>query len=300
MTPRAFVPLLLVVATTAQVPDSASPLGPKPGETKVNPTDGQRYVWIPPGKFSMGCSKGDNECRDREKPLHEVAITKGFWLGQTEVTVGAWKRYVQETGRSMPDEPKFINQVQLDRLLNPAWGDEAQPVININWTDADAFCKWATGRLPTEAEWEYSARAGVSGARYGDLKQVAWFADNSGKTPIDSLGLQQSGLQNYDQRLKDNQNGPHRVGQKQPNDWNLYDMLGNVWEWVGDWLEEGEENYQRAGNRDPQGPSDGQLKVRRGGSWYNAPRGVRVSDRHGFRPNDGGEKIGCRCAVASF
>src|SRR5438046_371314 len=120
MAARHVVLLLLVVATSAQVRD-AGPIGPRPGQTKVNAKDGQRYVWIPPGKFSMGCSMGDNECRDREKPSHKVEITKGFWLGQTEVTVGAWKRYVQETGTSMPDEPRFINRVPLDRSLNPGW-----------------------------------------------------------------------------------------------------------------------------------------------------------------------------------
>src|SRR6185295_3867121 len=110
MMPRVFTPLLLVLAAIAQVRNIATPVGPKAGEANVNPKDGQRYVWIPPGKFSMGCSMGDGECRDREKPTHDVEITKGFWFGQTEVTVGAWKRYVQKTGSSMPDEPRFINK----------------------------------------------------------------------------------------------------------------------------------------------------------------------------------------------
>ena len=76
-------------------------------EAKVNPKDGLKYVWIPPGTFQMGCSPGDTECADDEKPPHQVTITKGFWLGQTEVTVGAYKRFTEAKGRQMPPEPVF-------------------------------------------------------------------------------------------------------------------------------------------------------------------------------------------------
>ena len=81
--------------------------GESKGEVRVNPKDGLKYVWIPPGTFMMGCSPGDNECEDDEKPPHQVTITKGFWLGQTEVTVGAYKRFAGATGRQMPPEPNL-------------------------------------------------------------------------------------------------------------------------------------------------------------------------------------------------
>src|SRR5262249_55614804 len=136
---------------------------------------GQPCVWIPPGKFMMGCSPGDNDCGENEKPPREVEITRGFWLGQTPATVASWKRFARQAGKSMPPAPVLRN-----RLLNGGWQDEQQPIVNITWNEAVEFCRWAGGRLPTEAEWEYAARAGNPNRRYGELDEVAWYRDNSG------------------------------------------------------------------------------------------------------------------------
>ena len=166
------------------------------GATRTNLIDGQAYVWIPPGAFEMGCSEGDEDCEDDEKPQHAVRITTGFWLGQTPVTVGAYRRFIEATKRKAPDKPDF------------AQTDE-HPVVNVTWNDAAAYCQWARGRLPSEAEWEYAARAGNVGARgerrrrYGELDEIAWYSDNSGGKTAS-------------------------VGQKRPNAWGLYDMIGNV------------------------------------------------------------------------
>jgi len=130
----------------------------------------------------MGCSPGD-ECPDDEKPTRLVQIEKGFWLGQTPVTQAAWKKV-------KGDHPSHFR------------GD-LLPVERVTWYDANEYCKAFGGRLPTEQEWEYAARAGTTGARYGDLDSVAWYDKNSGETK-------------------------HPVGLKQPNAWGLYDMLGNV------------------------------------------------------------------------
>jgi serine/threonine-protein kinase len=121
---------------------SAKP-GESKGEVRVNPKDGLKYVWIPPGTFMMGCSPGDNECQDDEKPPHRVTITKGFWLGQTEVTVGAYKRFAGATARQMPPEPNLSG-----RPLNPGWSDEAMPIVDVTWDDAQAYCRWAGGCPP--------------------------------------------------------------------------------------------------------------------------------------------------------
>ena len=270
------------------VPARIEPPGPKRGDVKPNPKDGQRYVWIPPGKFTMGCSPGDNECVDDEKPAHEVQITKGFWLAQTAVTVAAWKRYTRATGKSMPDEPKYAG-----RPLNPGWGDEQQPIVNVNWTDSGEFCRWASGRLPSEAEWEYAARAGSRAPRYGNLDAIAWYADNSGKQKIDSAQILTTDIKNYDKRLNENGNGPHPVALKEPNAWKLYDMLGNVWQWVSDWY--AGKYYGQGENVDPSGPPGGQFRALRGGSWFYDPGGVRVSVRSRNEPAGRGSGIGCRC-----
>jgi TonB family protein len=157
--------------------------------TMVNATDGQRYVWIPPGVFTMGCSPGDTECDNNEKPPHQVRIAGGFWLGQTEVTQAA---YMRVTGGN-PSSHK---------------GDQL-PVETLTWNNAANYCRAISGRLPTENEWEYAARGGVTWARYGNLDAVAWNAGNGGAMT-------------------------HPVASKQQNAFGLYDMLGNVWEWVED------------------------------------------------------------------
>ncbi len=233
-------------------------LRPVPREAKVNPKDGLNYVWIPAGMFQMGCSPGDTECDNGEKPPHQVTITRGFWLGQTEVTVAAYRRFARSTGAQMPEAPDF----------NAGWNNQNMPIVNVSWDDATAFCGWTGGRLPTEAEWEYAARAGSPEARYGPIDEVAWYSNNSDyKT--------------------------HEVAQKRPNAWNLYDTLGNVWEWVNDWY--GENYYPTSPERDPRGPDGGELRVLRGGSWDGVPRYVCVSCRGRYNSSVRNIVVGFRC-----
>jgi formylglycine-generating enzyme required for sulfatase activity len=228
------------------------------GRVKENAKDGLHYIWIPPRTFQMGCSPGDGGCNRDEKPAHSVTFSKGFWIGQTEVTVGAYKRFASQTGRKMPPAPSF----------DSAWGNGALPIVMVTWDEAQAYCQWAGGRLPTEAEWEYAARGGSAAARYGPLDAVAWYANNSG-------------------------NQIHAVGQKQANQFGLFDTLGNVWEWVNDWYDE---NYYSSSPRtDPPGPASGQYRVLRGGSWFNFPGVVRVSCRDWFTPSGRVVNYGYRC-----
>jgi formylglycine-generating enzyme required for sulfatase activity len=200
----------------------------------------------------MGCSRGDTECGDEEKPVHRVTISKGFWIGQTDVTVGAFQEYSRLTGAHTKGGQK---------------GDPF-PVVNVSWEDASGYCGWAGGRLPTEAEWEYAARAGTTQARYGNLDDIGWFNGNGGNTL-------------------------HEVAQKAPNGFGLCDMLGNVWQWVNDRYDE---NYYRSSPpQDPQGPANGQVRVLRGGCWGDDPRDVRVSGRLRNLPTCWVNVVGFRC-----
>jgi serine/threonine-protein kinase len=233
-------------------------IGPPTGTVRENRRDGLNYVWIPPGTFMMGCSPGDSECFSQEKPAHQVTITRGFWIGQTPVTVGAYKRFAGATGRQMPDAPNFNN----------GWTNDNMPIVYVRWDDAQAYCGWMGGRLPTEAEWEYAARGGNTEARYGPIDEVAWYSNNSGGQT-------------------------HDVARKRRNGFGLYDMLGNVWQWVNDWYDES--YYQSSPSQDPAGPTSGQYRVLRGGSWCDSPRVVRVSNRIGSCPAGRSDGYGFRC-----
>ncbi len=263
---------------------------PKTGDLKTHEKDGQRYVWIAPGKFSMGCSPGDNRCDVDESPTHTAEITKGFWLGQTSTTVGAWRRYRAATGKdALPDKDNF------GRLFNEGVGDDSYPAVAMTWPEARDFCTWAGGRLPTEAEWEYAARAGSNAARYAYIDSIAWYADNSGKGPIESLRLWQTDQRGYPQKLFNNGDAPHPVGLKTPNRWNLFDMLGNVWQWTSDWYSAS--TYETGEAVDPQGPPTGQKRTVRGGAWYSIPTLVRASARNSYEQESRNVFIGVRCLI---
>jgi sulfatase modifying factor 1 len=257
--------------------------GPAPGTVRENPKDGLKYVWIPSGTFIMGCSPGDSECGEMEKPSHRVTISKGFWMGQTEVTVEAFSRFTNQTGAKMPEPPGF----------NPGWSIRAMPIVKVSWEDAHGYCEWAGGRLPTEAEWEYAARGGSPGARYGPLDDIAWYADNSGQQRLDSARIWREDLKNYVKTLEKNSNRTRGVGQKRANGFGLFDMLGNVGEWVSDWY--GADYYQNSPATDPQGPAGGESRVLRYGSWFDISRYVRVSVRYGLVPVGSTDYLGCRC-----
>jgi len=162
-------------------------------------------------------------------------------------------------------------------------GDLNQPVEQVSWEDVQEFLrklnereKGKPYRLPTEAEWEYAARAGATTAYcFGDdterLREYAWYDKNSGGTT-------------------------HPVGQLKPNAWGLYDMHGNVWEWVQDWFAASYYSQQPNPDRDPQGPGSGEYRVLRGGSWLYEAGHVRVAARHWREPGNRLVVIGFRCA----
>jgi formylglycine-generating enzyme required for sulfatase activity len=226
--------------------DSTDPTGRHAGDSKLNPKDGLTYVWIPSGSFMMGCSPADNECDADEKPAHRVTITKGFWLGETPVTQAAYQRV---TGRN-PSNSKYK-------------GDNL-PVGLVTWDDGSQYCIAVGGRLPTEAEWEYAARAGTTRSRYASVDEIAWYLSNSGKQP-------------------------HEVRMKKPNAWGLYDMLGNVSQYVDD----SEGSYSSGDQVDPKGsPGTG---ATRGSIFTLTAADARVSRRSKVGVAGRGAGVGFRC-----
>jgi formylglycine-generating enzyme required for sulfatase activity len=181
-------------------------------------------------------------------------------MGQTPVTVGGYKRFAEAAGWRMPPAPD----------LNDGWTNENMPIVNVSWDDAEAYCQWMGGRLPTEAEWEYAARGGSTRARHGPIDEIAWHFGNSGGQI-------------------------HEVAQKRPNAFGLYDMLGDVWEWVSDWWHRN--YYQDSPPRDPPGPASGRGRVLRGGSWRVNPLAVHASYRYRWHPAGRESDVGFRCAA---
>ena len=222
---------------------------------------GIEWVRIPAGSFQMGSPASEEGRYSDEGPVHRVRV-RGFELAKTEVTVRQYRACVTSGACTAPGTGEFCN-----------WGRSGRddhPVNCVDWEQARAFARWIGGRLPSEAEWEYAARAGTTGARYGSLDAVAWHHGNSSGTT-------------------------HAVGEKRANAWGLYDMLGNVWEWVEDcW----HGDYDGA-------PSDGSawttrcsgsFRVFRGGSWDYPAGLVRAAYRSRFSPGYRDDCLGFRPA----
>ncbi|MBN2525533.1 MAG: SUMF1/EgtB/PvdO family nonheme iron enzyme [Deltaproteobacteria bacterium] len=209
---------------------------------------GYELLWIPGGEFQMG-SKESND----ESPVHNVHI-KGFCLGKYPVTNEQYKRFM--TANPGVHEPDFWGHRKFNH--------PQQPVVGISFEDARQYCEWAGMRLPSEAEWEYACRAGsttqyCNGDSESDLERAGWFAQNSGKST-------------------------HSVGEKEPNRFGLYDMHGNVWEWIeDDW----HDNYNGApvDGRARVNESRADFRVYRGGSWNYDARYCRSAYRGGRRPD---------------
>ena len=205
-----------------------------------------QFVRIEAGTFLMGSNAW--YAVSSAEPVHQVRISKAFYLGTYAVTQGQWQAIMGTNPSRFKVDPNL-------------------PVEKVSWEDVQEFIRQlnakeggATYRLPTEAEWEYAARAGTTMAySFGDdprqLREYAWYGENSGDET-------------------------HPVGQKKPNPWGLYDMHGNVWEWVQDW----HGRYTAGTAVDPAGPSSGSSRVNRGGGWLGDASPCRSADRYGSAP----------------
>lgn len=225
---------------------------------------GMEFVLIAAGTFQMGCSSEAEDCAGDEKPRHEVTISKPFYLGKYEVTQAQWEAV-------MGDNPSRFKNAN-------------HPVERVTWEDAQAFIQKLNAkeghnryRLPTEAEWEYAARAGSTTAySFGDdaglLGDYAWYQNNAGRET-------------------------HPVGGKRANAWRLHDMHGNVGELVHDWYD-GKAYASAEAMTNPQGPETGEGHVLRGGSWFSNAKRVRSAMRGRLFSGQRLDNIGLRLALS--
>jgi formylglycine-generating enzyme required for sulfatase activity len=219
-----------------------------------------RFVRVPAGSFMMGAGPSFQGDADYERPSHRVAISRPFYISATPVTQEQWRILTGEA-------PSFTK-------------GKDHPVDNVSYTDIQKFIAALNARegrenyrLPTEAEWEYAARAG-SESRYSfgdseeELQRYAWYGETVRK------------------------GGTHPVGVKAPNAWGLYDVHGNVFEWTADWFGEG--YYASSPRDDPKGPSSGTMRVTRGGSWGNDAWFCQTATRNSELPDQRSMFLGFR------
>ena len=226
--------------------------------TTVN-SIGMELVLIPSGSFRMGGDKKLEQAEDHENPRHMVKISKSFLMGKYAVTQQQWSQILDNNPSESIDDTKPVERV--------SWYDVQMFIEELNKREAtDSY------RLPTEAEWEYSARAGSESTyTYGrdtnTLSQYAWYRNNSdGKT--------------------------HPVGQLNPNAWGLYDMHGNIHEWCQDWFDRN--YYSQSPPNDPWGPSKGLAKALRGGDWGSEDWYCRCASRSLSSPDRRSNRLGFR------
>ena len=285
----------LVVPTPQVIPRPPEPspqtkLAGEECDIEIAPGVKLTMCWIPAGEFVMGSPAGEAG-RGGDETQHRVRISKGFWLAKTETTQAQWQAVMAETtqvhwqavmGNALSYFKSyfkrgdfFISAIHEEQKI------KSLPVKMVSWYAAQKFIEKvnkgsgiiASGwkmTLPTEAQWEYAARAGEPGPYSGGtLDQVGWYEENSGgKT--------------------------HAVGGKKPNGWGLHDMHGNVWEWCSDWYGE-----QLANSTDPRGSASGTYRVVRGGSWNRLADYCRVAFRNNRNPSNSNSNIGFRVACSS-
>jgi len=262
---------------------------------------GMEFAEIPAGEFLRGSPEDEPHRLANEGPQRTVRILRPFYMARHETTVGQFREFVRETGYRTEAERDVeggfginFESGKVQRQSGIDWtapgfpnfkqGDD-HPVLLTSWGDAEAFCRWLsekegrTYRLPTEAEWEYAARGGTSSAYWpGDdpraLAKTANVAESSLSRRVPAARQAEA--------WSDGHAFTAPVGSYLPNPYGLYDMHGNVWEWVSDWHDD--DYYAEASNDAPQGPPEGRFRAIRGGGWFNSAAQSRSAQRIYFEP----------------
>ena len=240
------------------------------GSTQMS-ADGAVMVSVPAGESLMGSNDADRDGQDNEKPQHTVYLD-AFWIDKYEVTNALYKKCVDTGKCSAPSDTQ--SHTRSSYYGNSTYDN--YPVIYVSWNDAKNFCVWAGKRLPTEAEWEKATRSADSriypwGNNFDGARLNSW--DSTPRVgDTTAVGSYAAGASPY----------------------GAMDMAGNVWEWVADWYDSG--YYKNSPSRNPMGPSSGQFKVLRGGSWGDPWYYPRAAERLYFTPVDRKDGFGFRCA----
>ncbi|NBO92156.1 MAG: formylglycine-generating enzyme family protein [Planctomycetia bacterium] len=305
----AVIVMVLAVSVLA-LQDEKRTKQPKLGEVATNGL-GMRLVYVAAGKFWMG-SPPTEAGREIQETRHEVELTKDFYLGVHEVTVGQFRQFVCETkyqteaekdgkGGWGPDKTgKFVKDARFTWRSPGFKQSEDHPVVLVSWNDAQSFCDWLSQkekkqyRLPTEAEWEYACRAGTTMAYwFGDKPEELAKAGNG----ADATAREQFPDWTVGIRAKDGIVYTAAVGSFKNNPWGLHDMHGNVWEWCADWYDA--KGYVAENQKDPTGPVMGTARVQRGGGWSSAAHRCRCAARVGRDPSEyRGSYLGFRVAYS--
>jgi sulfatase modifying factor 1 len=245
-------------------------------EKEVKGKDGAPMVLIPEGSFPMGVPHGDRDGGRDEYPRHDVFVNN-FYIDKFELTNGRYLEFVKATNHRIPQNPKNATRNLWEGdTITESLAD--RPVVNVDWADAQAYCQWAGKRLPTEAEWEKAAK-GTTDRRFpwGNVEPTnkhlnfnqQWIGEKT-LMPVGSYELGKSPF-------------------------GVYDMAGNVWEWVNDWYDA--KYYEKSPAKNPTGPETGTKRVLRGSGWQNETPTVRIFTRVDSDPTIRNESTGFRCAM---
>ena len=253
----------------------SSPCGLLGADSSLSGKDGAPMVLIPAGSFPMGVPPGERDGGRDEYPRHEVHLDD-YYIDTYEVTNGRYLEFVKATGHRVPQNPKnpTRNLWQGDTIPESLTD---RPVVNVDWADADAYCRWAERRLPTEAEWEKAAKGNHDWRfPWGNVEPTAKHLNYNqkwiGEKTLMPVGSYEAGRSPY----------------------GVYDMAGNVWEWVNDWYDP--QYYEKSPAKNPPGPNGGRGKVLRSSGWQVETPLVRIFTRVESDPTIRNESTGFRCA----